>query len=1028
MRRLILFIFLIAAAAGPVGAQAVAPMSSGVVPVVSHNPGANGSQWSTSVYLHQVQGSAPAQVHFIVHSPDGMSWEMVKVLSDPAGSAQIDDVLRAVDASIPNGSYVMSWWSTQPVVMTTRTFTTESSGSYGQGIGSVAENSGFGSGGSVSFAAPMELGAHRVNVGISNAGSGSQTFSVTVLDEDGQTMHQWSKTVPAYSIIQFKANEGMSGAGSIRLTCEEGCNGNAYAYTSVVVNDSNDAFYQYASAAAGVSETAPVMTVRDEKGVFFITGGSFYDVFDAMGYAVATDRLWQAETYRRLARGRLSEILGSTMLPSDVLMRTIGYSDEELDEVFSALDTETKTAIQGYVDGFNRRIADIRNDHSLLPYEFNFFGLVMGREFLPEDWTTGDVIAWTAAMQRFFDPEALDMSTGPLTGQIDNLVLFQTLSAVYGESQGAGMFADLRWNNDPASLTYIQDGDKKVMHRPSPLPTIDLSKYPDLHQALQDMSSRRRTIHDALVKANALPKMGSYAWVVSGEKTASGQPIIYSGPQMGFSTPSIVMEASIIGGGLKVSGMTIAGLPGIVIGRTPHHAWSMQVGHAHTVDFYLEAPQTVSLHHMETIKVLGGDDVSIPVFRSAHGPVIEPLPYDPSNPPAAIISWKYAHLGMEASSLGAFLGLAKAESVEEFGASIEGVAVSQHFCYADRDGNIAYWMSGHDPIRPEGVDVRFPLLGDGTQEWPGGLKARSHAENPTKGYFSGWNNKTNPDYDSAPNNPGSYQFGPANRAHVIDEYLSTHNNLSFEDVRDLALNIATTSSLLGGGNTWSFVADDFKAAVASDPTDERNAAVALLDAWDGHFVDGGESQWVAGTERAEAWILQDRWISEFMRLVFEDEFTMAGYDYTTRPHRVLFNVLLHALAGENASVPTHYNWFADVSASGKPEDAEGLILLALDNVLADLGSRPWQQDRGLIVYRHDILGQVHTTPWSSRSTYAHCVEYGTDGPTRIESMFPLGETGMIWTNDFGQPVMDDQFLGMTDVFDAFAPRSFPLFE
>jgi len=1028
MRRFLIFTGLFIAGAVIAGAQTIVPMSSGIVPVVSHTPGDNGSQWTTSLYLHQVDGSAPAVVHLTLHYHSGTISELETTLPAAGGSAQIADVVHGIDATAPDGNYVLTWWSTQPIVLACRTFTTESSGTYGQGIGSVAEGSGFGQDGTVSFAAPMAFGDHRVNVGISNAGSTDQVFSISTRNASGDIVNQYAQNVPAWSIVQLRANDGMNTAGSIDVTCEDGCDGNAYAYTSVVVNDSNDAYYQYASASAGISRSAPVMTVRDDKGVFFITGGTLYDAFENMGYAVATDRLWQAESYRRVARGRLAEILGHSLLSSDVLMRTIGYSEEELGELFQSLDTDVKVVIQAYVDGFNRRIAEIRADHSLLPYEFVFFGQLQGRDFLPEDWTVEDVIAWAAAMQRFFDPEALDMSSGPLTGQIDNLVLLQTLQAVFGEEQGMGMFADLRWMNDPASLTYIQDGDKKIASHSSPLPSVDLSKYPDLHEALEHISRRHRMIHDSLEKANALPKMGSYAWVVDGTKTASGHPIIYSGPQMGFSTPSIVMEVSIIGGGLAISGMTIAGLPGIVIGRTPHHAWSMQVGHAHTVDFYLEAPQTVSLHHMETIHVLGSDDVTIPVFRSAHGPVIEPMPYDPADPPDAIISWKYSHWGIEASSLGAFLGLAEAESISEFGESIDGVAVSQHFCYADRDGNIAYWMSGHDPIRPEGIDPRFPLLGDGTQEWPGGLKARSHAENPSKHYFSGWNNKTNPDYDSASNNPGSYQFGPANRAHVIDEYLSSHDGLTFEQIRDLALDIATTSSLLGGGNTWSFVADDFSAAVAADPTDQRNAAIALLDAWDGHFVAGGESQWVSGTERAEAWILQDRWINEFLRLVFEDEFTAVGYEYDERPHRILFNAALHALAGENASIVNHYNWFTDVSSSGKPETADGLILLALDNVLAELGDHPWQQERGQIIYRHDIIGQVHSTPWASRSTYAHCIEYAPAGPSRIESMFPLGESGMIWTDQFGHPVLDEQFLGMTDVFDAFAPRDFPLFE
>jgi len=152
---------------------------------------------------------------------------------------------------------------------------------------------------------------------------------------------------------------------------------------------------------------------------------------------------------------------------------------------------------------------------------------------------------------------------------------------------------------------------------------------------------------------NADPKMGSYAWAVAGSKTASGNPIVYSGPQMGFSTPSIVAEGSIRGGGLEISGMTVPGIPFIIIGRTPHHAWSMQVGHAHTVDYYVEAPQTVALHRMETIEVFGGDPVTIPVWRSAHGPIIEPMPWDPTtNPePDIMVAWAYAHWGREVKSL-----------------------------------------------------------------------------------------------------------------------------------------------------------------------------------------------------------------------------------------------------------------------------------------------------------------------------------------------------------------------------------------
>lgn len=174
-------------------------------------------------------------------------------------------------------------------------------------------------------------------------------------------------------------------------------------------------------------------TTRDDKGVWFITGsgkrGPVYargrnflktkikgkkhrwdiddkvffvdallnNAFEAMGYAVATDRLWQGELYRRQARGRLAEIFGSDQLGTDIFMRTIGYSDAELQEGFQALDPEIRAIISGYVAGFNRRIAEIQADSSLLPFEFGAL------ELMPQDWEVEDILAWLALLQRSFD-------------------------------------------------------------------------------------------------------------------------------------------------------------------------------------------------------------------------------------------------------------------------------------------------------------------------------------------------------------------------------------------------------------------------------------------------------------------------------------------------------------------------------------------------------------------------------------------------------------------------------------------------
>ncbi len=378
----------------------------------------------------------------------------------------------------------------------------------------------------------------------------------------------------------------------------------------------------------------------------------------------------------------------------------------------------------------------------------------------------------------------------------------------------------------------------------------------------------------------------------------------------------------------------------------------------------------------------------------------------------------------------------------DFDEGIEGVAVSQHFTYADADGNIAYWMSGWDPIRAAGVDPRLPSIGDGTMEWTGDRRPRAHDSNTDQGYYGGWNNKASADYNNAPNSHAYY--GRFHRAHVIEEYLSTHSDLTYEDVRDLALNIATTEgfpvgTLSAGGNTWAFVADAFSAVVAADATPDRQEAVDMLNAWDGHFVAGGPSEWPMGTQRADAWVLQDAWIREVVRLVFDDEFMMAGMDVADQSTYILFNVLVRMLEGASAPMPALYPWFTDVSDSGKPQTLPELIVLGLDNVLADMGIGPYGAERGVIVFTHEIsipgssatvpiFGDLWQIPYSCRSTYAHCVEFDASGPIRIESMFPLGQSGEVLPDAYGQPEFNPHFFSMTPVYDPFMPRPFPLFD
>jgi penicillin amidase len=799
----------------------------------------------------------------------------------------------------------------------------------------------------------------------------------------------------------------------------------------------------------------PVTTTRDAQGVWFIEGGSLYDVFEAQGYAVAVDRLWQMDIYRRAGRGKLSELIGEAGLQLDVPLRIMGYSDEEYAAQFAALSADAQTMVQAYTDGVNRRIGEFyAGDWLQMPFEYwllsiNSVLLSGGPPVLPAPWEVADVLGTMVFFARSFDGEGDWIRNAP--AQPENFILVQTLGAVYG-LQGQAMFGDLRWVNDPSALTIIPSTPTKVAARAlRDIPAFEGVDVDAFRDAVASMKERNARIHQLLKDVGADVDFGSYGWALSGDKTASGNPMLYSGPQMGFLAPAIIAEGSIRGGGLEVSGMTVPGTPGIFVGRTPHHAWGLQTGHAHTVDFFLEAPQTVSLHRMETINVFGGAPVTIPVFRSSHGPVAEPMPYNPMDPPSVILSWAFGAWGQEVNAFEAQLGFARAQSIDQFGEAVAEASVSFHMEYVDRDGNIAYWMSGWDPIRAPGSIPLFPQLGDGSQEWTSEYRPNPHDRNNPKGWYGGWNNKSALTYPNGTSNYG-YYFGPSHRAHVIDEYLNSQDGLTFEQMRELALFVATTDSTIsnpggvgpvtaGGGNSWSFVDEAFKAAVAADPNDDRNAAIAMLDAWDGHFVAGGPSEWRFGAFKADAWMLQEYWIKEVLRITFEDEFRAAGMSWEDQPQIILFNVLLRALAGQ-----TFYDWFQDAAGTGnKPVGAEAIIIRALDNVIEHAGLGPYNEPRGTISHKHDILGLPGTeilgtiwanTPYSRRSTYAQAVEYDMNGPIRIESMFPLGESGAMYYNGifdptspiFTNPTFDDNFFTMIPFFDPFIHRPFPLFD
>ncbi|MDE0959837.1 MAG: penicillin acylase family protein [Planctomycetota bacterium] len=769
----------------------------------------------------------------------------------------------------------------------------------------------------------------------------------------------------------------------------------------------------------------PELTVtRDELGVWFIEGGDQYQLYEAFGYEIATDRLWQSELFRRLSSGRLTEILGAGQLNTDIAINILGYSDQEMLDGFDGISELGQLVVLAYIDGMNRRIAEVIANPDLLPYEFHQLG------FMPDPWTIQDVMALQVTLLRNFDSEALS------THQLDNALLLAELIDEH-PLDGGDMFDDLRWLDDPEAPTMIPPEDFSIPFQGGAAPAQPL---PQQYQ-VENLRALRDRVQDVfagtaqrLSDIGSPIRLGSYAWVVSGDHTDTGNPILYSGPQMEFSAPGIIVEGSLRGAGIDVSGMALAGLPGIIIGRTPRHAWSGQVAHPHTVDIYLDDADDLFLHRVETIPLGNNQFLDLPVYRTQHGPVVAPLILDPSSVDGPVASWKYSHWGKELNTIDVNLDFIMARNIDDFGDAMDRFCVGLHVCYADRRGNVGYWMAGLDPERSVDADPRLPQLGDGSMEWtePVTYKPRKTVRNPQRGWIGGWNNKAGggPAGGASP----GHAYGRFHRAHAMQDRIAEaieEGPLSFEFLRELAPTISSTDCCnLGssGGNRWFFVRDAFVAAIESDPDLDRLDALALLGEWDGYFVPGGPDAWTTAEVEADAWTLQDRWIRRVLQLTFEDELDTESLQWNQQGVNLLFNVFLRALPGSETLLQNRINWFMNRGLTPKPTDAAGIIVQALDDTLAQLGPRPWDQPRANISFTGQVVGEVWTTPWLDRSTYTQVVELGPQGPVRIESMIPLGQSGMIYQGPTGEPLFDEFYFGFTEIFDGFQPRSFPTFE
>ena len=746
-----------------------------------------------------------------------------------------------------------------------------------------------------------------------------------------------------------------------------------------------------------------VRIYRDDFGRPHIFAKTNHGLFTAYGYALAEDRLWQLEVNRRAARGRLAEIFGPGMpVLSDQFVRTTGYTDAELDAQFAALDDADRAIYDAYVAGINRFLAFAAvNPPARLPFEF----LALG--YFPEPFTTRDLAAFAAFMTRRF---------GEIGGnELANKALLDGLVARHGPADGLAIFNDVRWLVDRDSPATIHDSGDGRHGQHGQQGLHESQAAPLQHRKESDEEKIRRHWEAIGVPS----RLGSYGWVVSPRKSAQGHAMLYGGPQMGFAAPEIVHEVQLTSDeGFNAVGMSVAGMPFVLIGRNEHIAWTFTTGLANdNVDVYVEALCADGASYLfqnvcrpfekrvEPINVRGADPVQLTVLRSVHGPVV-------GTSGAFAFAQKRAHWGSELASVTRVGGMDRARNLREFEREVLAVAVAFNVFYADQGGNIAYWFAGRNPVRAAGFDPRLPLPGDGRAEWTGAYLPVPSSINPSQGWLASWNNRPTRDY---PGNEAS--FGTINRANDLFRRLE-HGRISLDDMRDIPKDIARVKGTLG--REAPFLLPYLRRALNAERPKHpaAHAAREVLHAWDGSaFADA-----VTSTTLEPGEVIFSAWLTRALENTFGDELGPSLLSNASS------NMLLHVLDnahGDGSSVPPTRDYFNGVSP-------HAVLSKSFDEALAALaaaqGPNPsaWSAPRGSITFSHVLLGTVASIPASNRATYAQIVQLKR---TKLESenIFTLGQSGRISIGTGGAPNFDAHFFDQNTLYRNFEYKPMPLY-
>ncbi|MBX7125109.1 MAG: penicillin acylase family protein [Cyclobacteriaceae bacterium] len=543
--------------------------------------------------------------------------------------------------------------------------------------------------------------------------------------------------------------------------------------------------------------SADINVIYDQAGVPHIYATNETDAYFALGYVHAQDRLFQMEMLRRAAGGRLSEVLGPDMIKVDKMFRTLGinrFAEEQAAKYLSADTAAFQRAALAYQKGINAYVANGKT-----PLEFTVLGIPK------EPFTPKDLYLAVGFMSFGF---AEGLRVDPVVEKIR-------------QELGAPYLRDLAVATPPdAALIPVHDG--------KPLP--------------QTPDSLIVAIHDALEQLPVPLWQGSNGWVIAGNRSSTGFPILANDTHIGFQQPAVWYEAHLEYPGQRFYGHHLAGIPFGLLGNNEFCAYGLTMFENDDTDFFVEERNPANPGQVksgdtwydlrkreEIIKVKGQADVVLEVNVSRHGPIINGvLEQIADNDKPTALWWLMLHEDNQA--LQAAYRLNHARTFEEVqSAAALFSAPGLNLMYGDRDKNIAWWAVAKLPIRPPHVVSKFFLDGaSGRDEYLGfyDFSKNPHAINPPAGFVYSANNQ--PDTVDGVLYPGYYY--PIGRAGRVANLLSEAKSWTPEEAMNMQLDAVSIMH--------PPVAREMAAVLKASGQSDIEPLITALEKWDGgHEAD-----------------------------------------------------------------------------------------------------------------------------------------------------------------------------------------------